>query len=95
MLHEDRRPEAEVRDYIDTWALSPPAVLDRFMGFLKSPLGRAYVVNYTAGAEIVAEFVGASRARYQRLLREAFTPADLISGEIAPSNARPLSRAHD
>ena len=68
-----------MRDDLEAWALTPPPVLDSLIGFLQHTLGRTHVANYTAGEEIVGKFAGTHRARYLRLLREPFTPADLLS----------------
>ena len=77
MLHEQGRPQAEVRDYLDTWTLAPREVLDSASSFLTDPLGRTFVVNCTAGEKLCRRYVAGRAEVFRRLFQEEYTPGEL------------------
>lgn len=83
MLHDRHRPEEEVAAYLQRWLLIPRDRARRSLGFLTSPLWRAYMTTYVEGHRLVAAWlagrpVGTSAAaRFARLLDEPLTPAGL------------------
>lgn len=79
MLHEDGVPESEARAYARQWSLQSGARLDKLFAFVTDPVWRTYVPSYTEGERLCSAFVGGDPARFERLLTEQLTPADLAA----------------
>ncbi|PNY81833.1 hypothetical protein [Deinococcus koreensis] len=77
-LHEEGQPEAEVLAFLQRYGLLTPERARQSLRFLTSPTFRAYIFTYSAGQELVQDFVdsGGSGA-FARLLREPLTPGGL------------------
>ncbi|MGY2893720.1 hypothetical protein [Deinococcus sp. UYEF24] len=84
MLHQDGRSEAEVLDYLQTYALSSPERARQTVRFITAPNMRAYIFTYSVGGELVrramaADSMGAGNAHdvFRRLLTRPVTPGEL------------------
>ncbi|GHF49770.1 hypothetical protein HNQ07_002836 [Deinococcus metalli] len=86
MLHAEGRPEAEVLDFLQTYNLLTPERARQSLRFISNPTFRAYTFTYSAGQELVGDFleVGGDGA-FRRLLSEPLTPgrlhAEVAAGE--------------
>ena len=80
MLHEDGVPLEDVRAYARRWSLLPEPRVDKMLEFVTDPLWRTYVPSYVEGERLCRAFVGEDRSRFERLLKERLTPADLADG---------------
>jgi hypothetical protein len=78
MLHEDGRSEAEVRDYVERWALATPEVSAHVIRFLREPTSRTYMITYLAGRELCEAYVGRDLDRFRRLLTEQVRARELV-----------------
>ncbi len=96
MLHDQGRSEDEVVDYLRSWALLPEERARKSLGFLTSPLWRAYTSTYVEGHALLSAWLDAgvpasashqveraeTQARFARLLDEPLTPG-AIALELA------------
>ncbi|GGK96638.1 hypothetical protein [Deinococcus radiotolerans] len=77
-LHADHAPEAEVLDFLRTYALASEARAAQSLRFIQNPNFRAYIFTYAVGGDLVeAELERGGADAYARLLREPVTPGQL------------------
>jgi hypothetical protein len=55
LLHEEKRPEAEVLEYLQHYALATPERARKSLEFIANPTWRSYVFTYTAGGDLLDE----------------------------------------
>lgn len=77
MIHDEGAPLDEAREYYRRWALANDRRVEKHLEFVTDPTWRSYVFNYTAGEQLVRDWVAGDRKRFRRLLTEQLTPADL------------------
>ncbi len=77
MLHENGAAEADAQAYLERWGALTPELARRVLGFVSDPSSRTYVINYPAGYQLVADYVGGDNARFRRLLTEQVRIRDL------------------
>ncbi|WP_424950184.1 hypothetical protein [Deinococcus sp.] len=79
LLHQEGRPEAEVLDYLQTYALATPERARQSLKFISNPNFRAYIFTYSVGGALVRRAMEAGDARevFQRLLTRPVTPGEL------------------
>lgn len=79
MLHHDRRPEAEVRDWLTETSVQPPERIDHTLRVLADPVGRTYPFTYTEGVSLIRPWleVTGQATGFARLLSEQLSPAQL------------------
>ena len=77
LLHEEGRSVDDVVEYLTRWALLPRSRAEKAVAFLTDPTWRAYISCYVEGLPLCRAFVDGDPARYDRLLTEHLTPADL------------------
>jgi hypothetical protein len=79
LLLHDRGVDAEtVVDYLARWGLMSRPRAAHAVTFLTDPTWRAYIYCYIEGRPLCRRFVGGDPARFERLLSEQLTPADLV-----------------
>jgi hypothetical protein len=78
MLHEDGASEAEVRAYLERWALMTPEWSAHMIRFFGAPTSRTYVLTYPAGRELCRSYVAGEPKRFRRLLTEQVRVRDLL-----------------
>jgi len=78
LLHSDRRPIDEVIDYVERWSLLPRERAVKAVEFLTSPTWRAYISCYVEGLPLCRDFVAGDPTRFEELISEQRTPADLV-----------------
>jgi hypothetical protein len=76
-LHEDGADPDVVIDEVARWGLLSRDRAAKSVEFLVHPTWRAYVTCYVEGLPLCRRFVGGVPARFDRLLAEQLTPADL------------------
>ncbi|HEX4220238.1 MAG TPA: hypothetical protein VHZ02_17825 [Acidimicrobiales bacterium] len=76
-LHEDGADPDVVIDEVARWGLLSRDRAAKSVEFLVHPTWRAYVTCYVEGLPLCRRFVGGVPARFDRLLTEQLTPADL------------------
>jgi hypothetical protein len=79
MIHEDGATIEEAEAYVRRWALTTPEQAAHSVRFVTDPTWRAYVINYSAGRELVHRWVGGDPARFARLLTEHVRVGDLLA----------------
>ncbi len=77
LLHERGAGEDEALAYALRWSLRPEPDARKLVEFVTHPTWRAYAVTYSAGERLAAAWVGDDPARFERLLTEQLTTADL------------------
>ena len=77
MIHEDGASEDEAKAHVRRWALVTPEQAAHTVRFVTDPTWRGYVINYSAGREVVHGWVGGEPARFRRLLTEHVRVSDL------------------
>jgi hypothetical protein len=77
LLHEEGRPQAEVREYLERWSLLPPERVEKSLEFLTHPTWRAYVSSYSSGYELCNAYVAGDPSRFRTLLMTQLTTSDL------------------
>ncbi len=98
MLHAERRPRAEVLNFLREEALLGAARAEQRLRFVEHPLWRTYVFTYAGGEALLGAWCAAAgseagaRGRYLRLLTEQLTPSG-IADELAEEGASPGARA--
>ena len=85
-LHEDGADPETVVDEVARWGLLSRDRAAKAVEFLTHPTWRAYLTCYVEGLPLCRSFVGGDPARFDRLLSEQLTPADL-SADPAPLTA--------
>ena len=78
MIHEDGASEDEAKAYVRRWALVTPEQAAHSVRFVTDPTWRSYVINYSAGREVVHGWVAGDPARFRRLLTEHVRVSDLL-----------------
>jgi len=78
-LHEDGADPATVVDEVARWGLLSRDRASKSVEFLTHPTWRAYLTCYVEGLPLCRSFVGGDPARFDRLLAEQLTPADLLA----------------
>jgi hypothetical protein len=76
-LHEDGADPEAVIDEVARWGLLSRDRAAKSVEFLVHPTWRAYLTCYVEGLPLCRRFVGGDPARFDRLLAEQLTPADL------------------
>jgi hypothetical protein len=76
-LHEDGADPDVVIDEVARWGLLSRGRAAKSVEFLVHPTWRAYLTCYVEGLPLCRHFVGGDPARFDRLLAEQLTPADL------------------
>ncbi|MEV0030590.1 DUF885 domain-containing protein [Nocardia sp. NPDC050793] len=83
LLHDRRRDETEVAEFLQRWNLVTPERARQSLRFLSSPLWRAYISTYVEGYRLLGGWLDRAvdaddRAdRFRRLLDEPLTPGAL------------------
>lgn len=79
LLHEDERPEAELLEYFQTYALATPERARQSLRFISNPGFRAYIFTYSVGGGLVrrAMETGDAPEVFRRLLTHPVTPGEL------------------
>ncbi len=78
LLHQDGAAVDDVVAYIERWGLLPHQRAVKAIEFLTSPTWRAYISCYVEGLPLCRAWVGGEPSRFDRLLSEQLTPADLV-----------------
>jgi hypothetical protein len=92
LLHDRGAPAEQAEAHLARWALQSPDRAAKTVGFLRSPLWRAYMCTYVEGERLLSRWLaerpaGApAGARFVRLLDEQLTPA-AVRDELARSPA--------
>ena len=76
-LHEDGADPETVIDEVARWGLLPRDRAAKAVEFLTHPTWRAYLTCYVEGFPLCRAFTAGDPARFDRLLSEQLTPADL------------------
>lgn len=84
MLHADRRPRAEVIEFLVEVGRFAPDVAAKRLEFIEHPLWRTYVMVYSEGEALLRRWLDAAPeadrvARFGRLLREPLTPPVVLA----------------
>jgi hypothetical protein len=79
ILHDRGGSEDDAIDELSRWALLPRDRAAKSIAFLTHPTWRAYIFCYVAGLPLCRRFVDGDPERFERLLTEQFTPADLAA----------------
>jgi hypothetical protein len=78
LLLHDRGIDADaVIDYVARWSLMSRPRAEKAVEFLADPTWRAYVYCYIEGLALCRRFVKGDPARFERLISDQLTPADL------------------
>jgi hypothetical protein len=85
-LHEDGADPDTVTDEVARWGLMQRDRAAKAVEFLTHPTWRAYLTCYVEGFPLCRAFTAADPARFERLLTEQLTPADLAD-QIARDDA--------
>ncbi len=81
MLHGEKRPEAEVLDFLRRYALATPERARQTLRFIGQPQFRAYIFTYAVGSDLVKGWMKKHGPEgFGRLLREPLTPGQLAAG---------------
>ena len=86
-LHEDGADPDTVIAEVARWGLLPHDRATKAVEFLTHPTWRAYLTCYVEGFPLCRAFTGDDPARFDRLLSEQLTPADLIEQVAADAVA--------
>ncbi|MFF0529069.1 DUF885 domain-containing protein [Nocardia amikacinitolerans] len=83
LLHDRRRDETEVAEFLQQWNLTTPERARQSLRFLSSPLWRAYISTYVEGYRLLGGWLDRAADadertdRFRRLLDEPLTPGAL------------------
>lgn len=77
LLHEDGADPDDAVAYLSRWSLLPRARAEKAVSFLMDPTWRSYISCYVEGLPLCRGWVGGDPARFERLLSEPLTPAQL------------------
>ncbi len=77
-LHEDGADPGTVIDEVARWGLLPRDRAAKAVEFLTHPTWRAYLTCYVEGFPLCRAFTAGDPTRFDRLLSEQLTPADLV-----------------
>jgi hypothetical protein len=78
MIHEDGASVEEAEAHHRRWALVTPEQAAHSVRFVTDPTWRSYVINYSAGREVVHGWVQGDPDRFRRLLTEHVRVGDLL-----------------
>jgi hypothetical protein len=78
-MHQDGGSVDDAVDELERWALLPRKRAEQSVRFLTDPTWRAYISTYVEGLPRCRAFVGGDPERFERLLSEQLTPADLVA----------------
>jgi hypothetical protein len=84
LLHEDGVDVDVVTDYVARWGLLPRERAAKTVQFLTDPTWRSYMTCYVEGLPLCRRWVDGDPARFERLVTEQLTPADLQAVDITP-----------
>jgi len=76
-LHVEGADVDSVIDDIARWAILPRARAAKGVEFLVHPTWRAYIFCYTEGLRLCRQYCSGQAARFERLITEQLTPADI------------------
>jgi hypothetical protein len=79
MIHEEGASVGDAEAYVRRWSLATPERARHTIRFVTDPTWRAYVITYSAGAELCRSYVGGDRSRFVRLLTEHVRIGDLAA----------------
>jgi hypothetical protein len=79
MFHDGGAGEAEVRAYLERWALSSPQMAAHWFRFLSQHPSRAYVLTYAAGRDLCRAYLETGPGRLRRLLGEQVRVGELLA----------------
>ncbi|HEX6395128.1 MAG TPA: hypothetical protein VFZ97_16965 [Acidimicrobiales bacterium] len=79
LIHDRGMEPTEAVDYIARWGLLPTARAEKMVEFLVDPTWRAYVFCYIEGVRLCRAYVSGDPARFQRLVTEQVTTAELVA----------------
>jgi hypothetical protein len=77
LIHTRGGSEKEAVDYSMRWGLTTRRRAQQMVRFVTDPVWRSYISTYTAGEDLCRDWVAGDPARFERLLTEQLTPADL------------------
>ncbi|MFW6074914.1 MAG: hypothetical protein ACOC9Y_04915 [Chloroflexota bacterium] len=80
MLHDQRRPEQDVVDYLMRWSLRDEKEARQLIRFITTPILRCYIFTYAMGRDLVEQYLKRSNDRQEAvrsLLTEHWTPGML------------------
>ncbi|MFX1251880.1 MAG: hypothetical protein ACFFCZ_09750 [Promethearchaeota archaeon] len=79
LLYVENLPEDQVADYMAKYGLMKKEDAKKRMGFLKDPLWRPYIYNYTEGYKLVKQYLGQpfDLNKIHKLLTEQIVPSQL------------------
>lgn len=85
LLHEQGADPEEVVAYIMRYGLRNESEARQSLRFISDPLWRAYVFTYYVGRELLGDWIdrGDRIQRFGRLLREPFTPSQIVASMAA------------
>jgi hypothetical protein len=95
MLHQDGRPEAEVRAWVQEVSPRESRRLDHLFRSLAHPILRTYPFTYVQGARLIRKWLetAGQTAGFGRLLSEQLSPAQLLTEIGEPQALYPGSLA--
>jgi hypothetical protein len=79
MIHEEGASVDDAEAYVRRWSLATPDRARHTVRFVTDPTWRAYVITYSAGAELCRTYVGGDPSRFVRLLTEHVRIGDLAA----------------
>jgi hypothetical protein len=79
LIHEHGASREAAQAHLQRWGLRTPEDAERSIRFVVDPTWRAYVITYSAGAELCGAYVDGDPARFARLLTEQVRVADLVA----------------
>ena len=79
MIHEHGASTDDAQAHVERWGLTTPDRAAHTVRFVTDPIWRAYVVTYSAGAQLCRAYVSADPARLRTLLTEQVRVADLLA----------------
>ena len=79
LVHEQGATPEEAQAHHERWALSRPERATQALRFANDPTWRAYVISYSAGAELCGRYAAGDPARFRTLLQEQVRVADLLA----------------
>jgi hypothetical protein len=77
MLHSEGCSTDEAKEYLMHWALVSEPRAEFALRFVTNPMWRTYATTYADGYALCKEYVGGDPKRFERLLTEQVTPAEL------------------
>jgi hypothetical protein len=77
LLHDQGMDPDAVIDYVARWSLMSRPRAAKAVEFVSDATWRAYIYCYIEGLALCRRFVGGEPARFERLISEQLTPADL------------------